>query len=212
VKVATPTVKPPGAPTAVSAVPVNGAPTALRISWTAPASVGGSAIVFEYTATAYASPAGASPVRTCKPVGELKTCDIGGLSPATEYLVDVVATNAAGNSPASARVKAVTPNVTNRQLAAVSGVRVVKPSVRWNPAPGVQGLQNRYTATLTNTRTNQQFTCVATLPACSPRGFPWSGQGGGQVTMSEQYAVVVTYEVVGTTLRSPAHSPVRFWS
>ena len=213
VKVATPTVTPPGAPTAVSAVPVNGAAKALRISWTAPASDGGSAIVFEYTATAYASPAGASPVSTCKTGGGLKTCDIGGLSPATQYLVDVVATNAAGNSPASARVKAVTltPTVTNVQLPPVSGVTAVRfpgcdygtgcvRKVSWKPAPTVQGMAPRYTVTLTDTTTKKRFTCVPISNFCAPVGLPFARMA---------YDLVVTYEFVGTTLRPPAHSPVR---
>ncbi|MBU6328891.1 MAG: fibronectin type III domain-containing protein [Acidobacteria bacterium] len=82
----------PGAPTGVALADADGA---LVVTWTAPASNGSNAIT-SYTATAL--PGG----RTCTATGAARTCTIDGLTPGTSYTVTVVATNAAGGSPASA--------------------------------------------------------------------------------------------------------------
>ena len=56
----------------------------------------------------------------------------------------------------------------------------------------------RYKVTLTDTTTKKTFTCVPLSNFCRPVGLPFQAMA---------YDVVVTYEVVGTTLRSPAQSP-----
>ncbi len=80
----------PGAPTLNTATPGNGQ---ISLTWSAPASNGGSAIT-GYTATA--SPGGA----TCS-TGGATTCAVGGLTNGTSYSFTVTATNAAGTGPAS---------------------------------------------------------------------------------------------------------------
>jgi titin len=92
----------PAAPTQVQAV---GGPSSTQISWSAPTSDGGAAVT-GYTASAYASASGGSPVGSCTTA--TMTCQITGLVNDTSYFVDVVANNPAGPGPASSpRVSAL---------------------------------------------------------------------------------------------------------
>ena len=88
----------PGAPTAVTAVAGNGL---ALLSWTAPASTGGSSIS-SYQVTS--SPGGF----TCSTSG-LARCKVTGLSNGTSYTFTVTATNSAGTGPASAASNAIIP-------------------------------------------------------------------------------------------------------
>jgi Fibronectin type III domain len=91
----------PGAPTGVTATPGDGQAT---VSWSAPASNGGSAID-HYTVTA--APGGAS---TQVP-GSQTTGVVTNLANGVAYTFTVTATNATGTSPASTPSSSVTPVV-----------------------------------------------------------------------------------------------------
>jgi hypothetical protein len=88
----------PGAPTAVHATAGNAQAT---VSWSAPASNGGSPIT-GYTVTS--SPGG----KTCTTTGAL-TCEVSGLTNGTSYTFTVKATNSIGPGTTSAASNSVTP-------------------------------------------------------------------------------------------------------
>jgi hypothetical protein len=91
----------PGPPTNVTAVAGNASAT---VSWTAPASNGGSAIT-NYTVTPYIGATAQTPTT----VGNVTSTPVTGLTNGTTYTFKVKATNAAGTGPDSAPSNAVTP-------------------------------------------------------------------------------------------------------
>jgi len=90
----------PGAPTSVLATSVGQG--RVTVSWTAPASDGGSAII------GYTVRASGDSSQACATNGAL-SCTVAGLANGTAYTFTVVATSAIGNSGASAASGAVTP-------------------------------------------------------------------------------------------------------
>lgn len=92
----------PGAPTIGTATAGNASAT---LTWTAPASNGGSAIT-GYTVRAFA---GTVLARTQAVTGNVGTVVVTGLTNGTAYTFDVAAVNAVGTSGFSARTAAVTP-------------------------------------------------------------------------------------------------------
>ena len=95
----------PGAPTGVTATAGNGS---ANVTWTAPASNGGSAIT-SYTVTPYIGSTAQTPVTvTGSPPATSTT--VTGLTNGTTYTFTVSATNAIGTGPASAASNAVTPS------------------------------------------------------------------------------------------------------
>ncbi len=93
-------VGPPGAPTGVAAT---SADTTSSVSWTAPASTGGSPIT-GYTATAVPGD-GTLPTRTCTSASS--PCTLTALTNGATYTVTVTATNAVGTGAASSAATAV---------------------------------------------------------------------------------------------------------
>jgi hypothetical protein len=87
----------PGAPTGVTGTPAN---NSVAVSWSAPASNGGSAVI---SYTAKVSPGGS----TC--TTSVLTCTIGGLINGAAYTFTVTATNVAGPGVPSAASAVVTP-------------------------------------------------------------------------------------------------------
>ncbi|CAN7499354.1 fibronectin type III domain-containing protein [Acidovorax sp. LjRoot66] len=96
----------PGVPDAPAAVTATATDAQARVAWTAPASDNGSAIT-AYTVTAVANPTKTCTVNTGSPLHT--TCTVPGLVNGTAYTFTVKATNAVGDSVASAASVAVIP-------------------------------------------------------------------------------------------------------
>jgi hypothetical protein len=92
----------PGAPTGATA---QADAKAAIVSWSAPASNGGSAIT-GYTVTPFIGATAQTPVQVG---GSTTTTRVSGLTAGTSYTFSVSATNAAGTSPQSGATSAVTP-------------------------------------------------------------------------------------------------------
>jgi hypothetical protein len=149
---ATPTV--PGAPTGLTATPGN---AQVALSWTAPASDGGSAIT-GYTATA--SPGGA----TCSTVGTT-SCAVSGLINGTAYSFTVAATNAIGAGPASSSVSATPRTVPGAPTAVTAASGNAQLTISWTaPASNGGSSITGYTATASpggaNCATAGALSCV----------------------------------------------------
>ena len=113
----------PGAPTGVTAVPGNAQAT---VSWTAPASDGGSAIT-SYTIT---STPGS---KTCHPTPATgTTCTVTGLANGTPTTFTVAARNGIGTGPASDPSDPVTPRTTPGAPTGVTAVAgTLRATVSW---------------------------------------------------------------------------------
>jgi hypothetical protein len=95
------------APYAPQDVEVTPGARRIAVTWVVPDSDGGSAIT-GYTAQAFRTATGGTPVASCQVPGDRYTCAITGLTGGQKHFVEVTATNAAGTSAAPARA-AVTP-------------------------------------------------------------------------------------------------------
>jgi hypothetical protein len=124
-------------------VAVSGTPGGVNVTWT-PAAENGAAIT-KYTASAYTAGTGGSPVGSCTTSnGSVTGCTIMKLQGGTQYFIDVVATNRAGNGAASSPRTPGTPGPGG----AVSTYSKGKVTVRWDaPTPGSNTITG-YTAKL----------------------------------------------------------------
>jgi len=135
----------PAAPTLLTAV--RSGSGSVAITWTAGAD-GGSPIT-GFTARAFTTLTGTTASRTCTVAAAATTCTITGLTNGTSYFMDVVATNAVGTGPASARSGAVVPFTTPSAPRNVSVTAATKSAVvRWSAPSSTGGSAiTAYTAT-----------------------------------------------------------------
>jgi alpha-tubulin suppressor-like RCC1 family protein len=152
----------PGAPTGVSATAGNGS---ALVSWSAPASNGGSAIT-GYTVTAADSTSPGNGGETCSWTTGPLTCTVSGLTNGDSYRFSVTAKNSAGtgnpSSPSSAVVPSTTPGAPTGVSAAPGDASAL---VSWS-APGSNG-----------GRTITAYTVTAadsTTPGNGGETCPWS--------------------------------------
>ena len=161
----------PGVPMNVKAPRGNGYS---RVTWSAPASTGGSTIT-GYTVRAWTAAENGNLVASCQPVKVTTlACDLGPLPNGTTYYIDVVATTAMGDSaPSSPRVSvrtATTPTVPRSVSATRSGPDVV---VRWSVPETDGGMPiTSYVASAYAYPTGGSAlaTCTTDGPTCSIAG------------------------------------------
>ncbi len=119
----------PGAPTGVAATPANASAT---VTWSAPASGGGSPIT-GYTVTAADSTTPANGHQTCAWTSGPLSCTVTGLTNGDSYTFTVTATNAVGTGPSSAASNAVTPDsVPGMPTNVVATAGVASAAVTWS--------------------------------------------------------------------------------
>jgi hypothetical protein len=97
---------PRSAPTAPRSVAGSSSARKVTIRWTAPQSTGGSPIT-GYRAAFYTSASATAAATQCTGTASAKACTTGALVAGKTYWAAVTASNVAGSSPASARVKVV---------------------------------------------------------------------------------------------------------
>ena len=142
-----------GLPTSVSGT--SGANAQSVVSWTAPASDGGSTIT-GYTVTA--SPGG----RSCSWTTGLLSCTVTGLTNGTSYTFTVTATNAAGTSTASASSSTITPTAAPATAPATAAPATAAPATPVNVKWKIQRRPTRLVATFSAT-TGTTYLITATL-------------------------------------------------
>lgn len=126
---ATTTATPRGVPSEPRNVTVAGAASGVRVSWSAPVTDGGAALI-DYVAEAYTQASGGSAVETCSTVSTAETsCTIEPLTSGSTYYVSVYAVNATGDGLPSSRIQVVagsTPSVPRSVTASrvASGIHV----------------------------------------------------------------------------------------
>ena len=95
---------PTGPPSAPASIDAQGGDAVVTVTWTGPATDGGSPVT-GYLAELFTSESGGSSVASCEPATlSAMRCSIEGLENGTLFFVSVTARNAGGSGPASARV------------------------------------------------------------------------------------------------------------
>ncbi len=196
---ATPAATVPSAPTSVVAVSGN---TQLAVSWTAPASTGGSPIT-DYLVK-YSSNGGSTWTNFVHPVSTVPALTITGLTNGTAYVIKVVAKNAVGISLPSANSAPATPATvpgSPTSVVAVSGNKQL--ALTW-AAPASNGGSNitdylvKYSSNGGSTWTNFVHP-VSTVPSLTVTG----------LTNGTAYVFkVIAKNAVGISLPSANSAPV----
>ncbi len=196
---ATPAATVPSAPTSVVAVSGN---TQLAVSWTAPASTGGSPIT-DYLVK-YSSNGGSTWTNFVHPVSTVPALTITGLTNGTAYVIKVVAKNAVGISLPSANSVPATPATvpgSPTSVVAVSGNKQL--ALTW-AAPANNGGSNitdylvKYSSNGGSTWTNFIHP-VSTVPSLTVTG----------LTNGTAYVIkVIAKNAVGISLPSTNSAPV----
>ncbi len=158
-------VNPPGAPTALTGIAKS---AGAQLSWTAPASNGGSAIT-SYRITPYIGAAAQTPTTTGTTA---TTATIGGLTNGTAYTFKVAAINVAGTGSESAASAALTPNAMIFDLATPATVDggdpgAVELGVKFqsDTAGVINGVRFYKAATNTGTHVGSLWSATGTLLA-----------------------------------------------
>ena len=185
----------PSAPTNVSASAGN---TSVTLSWSAPASNGGAAII-GYTATS--TPGSA----TCSTSGAL-LCTVTGLANGTSYRFTVTASNVAGNSIPSSASVAVTPAgppAAPTSVAATAKKHII--TATWRAPSSTGGFKiSGYTVRVYTTSTGGTLvtTCSTSVTATAPPALTCSTP----VVKAGTYYLSVT-ATNAASLTSPPSSP-----
>ena len=149
---------PPGAPTNVAATSYANAQSV--VTWTAPATNGGSAIT-KYTVTS-------SGGQTCTtPNGSTTTCTVTGLTNGVTYTFTVTATNALGNGPPSAPATATPATVPGAPTGATAVRGYTQATVSWTPPVATGGLP---ITSYTVTSSSGAKTCTTSTTSCTVAG------------------------------------------
>ncbi len=152
------------APSAPGGVSVAGGAGSVNVRWSA--AVANGATVTSYTAAAYTTATGGTPVARCTTTGTALACTIPGLSKGTPYFIDVTATNRAGTGAATSPRRGAAPAGAPSAQSTYSKKRV---TVRWDrPAPGsaVTGYVARLYTKSSGGSLVGQCTASATATSC----------------------------------------------
>lgn len=179
----------PTAPRTPTATTVNA--STVTVAWTAPAYNGGSAIT-GYTVTA--APGG----MTCMTAGEL-TCQVTGLTQGTRYAFTVVATNVAGNSPASDSAIATTTSLLpGAFVIAMDGSR--NPYTYRLPA-SLAASTERLSMTITNVQGKRVWSQTVTPASGRTSEITWNGvTSKGQPVAPGLYIVKISAVMNGESI------------
>jgi len=181
----------PSAPRSISVSPTNGG---ITVSWAAPSYDGGTAIT-GYVATVR------STGDTCTTLASTRTCSFSGLVNGSSYIVDVVATNNAGNSESASSANVTPRTVPSRpvQVTLTPGSATLR--VSW-AAPLSDG-GSAITSYLATATPGTGLTCTSTGTFCDFLS----------LTPGTSYSVtVVAINAAGTGASSAAVSGMPFTS